>query len=81
MIPFSDVAMTDAEFEDAYREALLCLGQVGHRVGEPGVVNASRVCMIDGKYLNDNEVLKLFWGKEIARQIRYLRRTRRAGTP
>ena len=25
--------MTDDEFEDAYREALLCLDQLGHRVG------------------------------------------------
>ena len=71
--------MTDEEFEDAYREALLCLSQVGYCVGEPEVVNACRVCMIDGKYLNDYVVLKLFWGKEIAQQIRRERCKRLAG--
>jgi hypothetical protein len=68
--------MTDEEFEDAYREALLCLSQEHRRVGKPEIVDANRVCMIDGKYLNDYEVLKLFWGKEIAQQIRRSRRAR-----
>ena len=71
--------MTDEEFEDAYREALLCLGEVGHRVAEPEIVNASRVCVVDGKPLNDYQVLNLFWGKEIVEEIRRSRRAQLGG--
>jgi hypothetical protein len=58
------------EFEDAYREALVCLADVGHVVAGPIGTDGSRVCIVDGKPLTDYEVLNLWWGKEIADQIR-----------
>jgi hypothetical protein len=62
--------MTDQEFEGAYREALVCLADVGHTVAGPVGTDGTRVCMIDGKPMRDYEVLELWWGKTICEQIR-----------
>ena len=71
----SDV-MTDAEFEDAYREALVSLADVGRTVGQPLGFDGGRVCIVDGKPLSDYEVLELWWGKDITETIRRQRRRR-----
>ena len=65
--------ISDAEFEDAYREALLCLADAGHFVGQPERAEGVRVCVVDGAALRDYEVLELWWGEEIAGQIRCAR--------
>jgi hypothetical protein len=62
--------MTDQEFEDAYREALVCLADVGHVVTAPIGTDGARVCIVDGRPLTDYEVLKLWWGQQIADQMR-----------
>jgi len=69
----SDV-MTDAEFEDAYREALVSLADAGRNVVQPVGTDGDRVCVVDGKALRDYEVLELWWGKEITDTIRKQRR-------
>ena len=66
--------MTDAEFEDAYREALISLADTGRTVGQPIGSDGGRVCIVDGKPLSDCEVLELWWGKEITESIRRQRR-------
>lgn len=63
-------SMTEHEFEDAYREALVCLADVGHVVAGPIGTDGSRVCIVDGQPLTDYAVLNLWWGKKIADQIR-----------
>lgn len=62
--------LTFDEFEDIYRETLLCLSEQ-FSVGDPYVdMSNNRVCMIDAVPLNDDEVLKLWWGDEIGDEIR-----------
>ncbi len=61
--------MTDDEYEDAYREALLSLGE-RTKVGTPLIgPNGTRVCNIDGKPTEDREVFELLWGKRVASRI------------
>jgi hypothetical protein len=73
-LPFQPLQVTDHEFEDAYREALVCLADVGHVVAGPIGTDGSRVCIVDGQALNDYAVLNLWWGKKIADQIRHERK-------
>jgi hypothetical protein len=62
--------MTDAEYEDVYQEALYCLGE-NASVGIPFLKpDGTRVCEVDGRVLNDDQVLDMWWGTEIADQIR-----------
>ena len=68
------VPLTDAEYGDAYSEALLCLADEGHAVGTPfinGFINGAsgRRCMVDDCKLSDREVLELYWGEDIAGEI------------
>jgi hypothetical protein len=62
--------VTDEEYEDVYHEALHCLGEnlsVGFPFQQP---DGTRVCEVDGRLLDDYHVIELWWGKEIAAQIR-----------
>ena len=60
--------MTDEEYEDAYREALLCLSEIAD-VGQPFGRHGVRICSVDGFLLDDYQVLERWWGKRIAREI------------
>jgi hypothetical protein len=61
--------MTDEEYKDAYREALSALAERS-QVGQPFVAqDGRRVCMIDGRRLDDREVFELLWGKQTATRI------------
>ena len=63
------IPLTDAEYEDAYAEALLCLAE-RHAVGKPFINGAgTRYCMVDERKLADHEVLELWWERDIARKI------------
>jgi hypothetical protein len=62
--------VTDEEYEDIYHEALHCLGEnssVGFPFDRPEGV---RLCEVDGQLLPDDQVIELWWGKEIAEQVR-----------
>lgn len=62
--------VTRAEYEDAYMEALRCLADSGHAVGKPFYdTTGTRYCIVDERKLNDEAVLKLWWGDEITRKI------------
>jgi len=62
--------VTDEEYEDIYHEALHCLGETSP-VGFPFQrEDGIRVCEVDGRLLGDDQVIELWWGKEIAEQIR-----------
>jgi hypothetical protein len=62
--------ITDAEYEDAYAEALLCLADDGHVVGEPFRNGTeTRYSIVDGRKLNDEAVLELWWESEITEEI------------
>ena len=65
--------LTDTEYEDAYAEALLCLAEDEHAVGEPfinGIDGAGvRYCMVNDRKLTDREVLEMWWKANIAREI------------
>jgi hypothetical protein len=62
--------VTDEEYEDIYHEALHCLGETSP-VGFPFQREEGiRVCEVDGRLLSDDQVVELWWGKEIAEQIR-----------
>jgi hypothetical protein len=62
--------LTEEEYEDAYREALLCLAEDGHDVGAPFIAaNRRRICLVDGRTLDDHQVLELWWGSDISCQI------------
>jgi len=65
--------MTDEEYEDAYREALLCLSEITD-VGQPFGRGGVRICSVDGCLLDDDQVLERWWGKRIAREIQRQRR-------
>lgn len=61
--------MTDEEYEDSYREALLCLSEAVS-VGQPFVgPSGKRVCEVGGVVLDDEQVLEHWWGKEITEDI------------
>ena len=65
-----DVPLTDAEYEDAYAEALRCLSDEGHAVGKPFINSTgARYCVVDDRKLTDNEVLEMWWKADIARVI------------
>jgi hypothetical protein len=62
--------VTDEEYEDVYHEALHCLGEnwsIGFPFKQP---DGTRVCEVDGRLLTDDWVIELWWGKEIAEQVR-----------
>ena len=67
------VPLTDAEYEDAYSEALLCLADEGHVVGKTfmpfTIGTGARYCMVDDRKLSDRGVLELWWGEDIAGKI------------
>jgi hypothetical protein len=58
-------SLTFDEYEDIYRETLLCLSEEFYVVDSFVDPSGNRVCMIEGVPLNDDEVLKLWWGDEI----------------
>jgi hypothetical protein len=62
--------LSDAEYEDVYREALLCLADDGRIVETPFYNgNGVRYCLVDNRKLTDEEVLKLWWHEDITRKI------------
>jgi hypothetical protein len=62
--------VTDEEYEDIYREAVHCLGETSP-IGFPfQQQDGIRVCEVDGRLLSDDQVIELWWGKEIAAQVR-----------
>lgn len=62
--------MTDEEYEDVFREAIHCLAE-NVSVGFPFQdQDGTRVCEVDGRKLRDDQVIELWWGKEIAEQVR-----------
>jgi hypothetical protein len=62
--------MSDEEYEDVYREALLSLSEA-LSVGEPFIAGTGkRVCSVGGVLLEDQQVLERWWGEEIVQQIR-----------
>ena len=62
--------LTDAEYQDAYAEALRCLADEGHAVGEPYISGTGeRYCMVDNGTLSDREVLDKWWTRDIASAI------------
>jgi hypothetical protein len=62
--------ITDEEYEEVYVEALRCLAENGHVVGEPfPSVGGQRYCVVDGFQLDDKCVLELWWGREITAEI------------
>ena len=62
--------MTDQEYEEIYHEALHCLGETSP-IGFPfQQQDGTRVCEVDGRLLSDEQVIELWWGKEIAEQVR-----------
>jgi len=66
---FGDV-LSREEYEDVYRETLLCLRQIGRIVGTPFAdVSGTRLCPVDGQLLPDPAIFQLWWGSEIARHI------------
>lgn len=63
------MSITDAEYEDAYAEALLCLADDGHAVGTPFYRGTgARYCIVDDRKLTDKDVLELWW-EDIASDI------------
>ena len=66
----SPLPLTDADYEDAYSEALLCLADEGHAVGTAFFNGTgARYCMVDDRKLTDREVLEMWWTRGIAREI------------
>jgi hypothetical protein len=52
--------VSDAEYEDAYNEALRCLADDGHLVSAPfRDSSGTRYCMIDRRKLDDRERWRL----------------------
>ena len=63
-------SVTDEEYEDLYREALHCLRE-SLAVGFPfQQTNGTRVCEVDGRMLDDDQVIERWWGREIADNVR-----------
>jgi len=64
------ISVTDEEYEDVYHEALHCLSE-NSRVGFPfQQPDGARRCEVGGLLLSDSQVIELWWGKEIAEEIR-----------
>ncbi len=66
------MALSDYEYEDAYREVLKCLAQSELKVGTPFYSTGhagERRCLVNGRLLNDEAVFRLWWGDSIAVQI------------
>ena len=62
--------LSDAEYEDAYAEALLCLSDDGHVVGSPYInATGTRHCRVDNRLVSDQAVLELWWGKDLTARI------------
>jgi len=62
--------MTENEYEDVYRETLLCLSELGG-VGKPFVDRSGeRMCEVEGVPLSDDDVLARWWGLQISGKIR-----------
>jgi hypothetical protein len=71
--------LTIEEYEDVYREAVLCLREIAD-VGEPfRRPDGIRVCDVDGTLLDDGEVLERWWGKPIADSIKRQRAKAQSG--
>jgi len=61
--------MTKNDYQDLYRETLLCLGQE-FQVGKPFRARAGAwLCNVGGRLMNEAEVLELWWGPAIASRI------------
>ena len=66
----SPLRLTDADYEDAYAEALLCLADDGHSVGTPFINGTgARYCIVDDRKLTDQQVLEMWWRADISRDI------------
>ena len=71
--------LTVEEYEDVYREAVLCLQEIAD-VGEPfRRPDGIRLCDVDGTLLDDGEVLERWWGKPIADSIKRQRAKAQSG--
>ena len=71
--------LTVEEYEDVYREAVVCLREIAD-VGEPfRRSDGVRVCSVDGALLDDGEVLEKWWGKEVAQSIKRQRAKAQSG--
>jgi len=61
--------MTDSEYEEAYREALLCIW--GAKIEEPQInADGERFCCVNEMALTDIQVFEFAWGPRIADQIK-----------
>jgi hypothetical protein len=60
--------LNDKKYEDTYAETLRCL-RAGHVVGPTFHSDGFRYCGIDGWMCTDSEVLRIWWGAEIAMMI------------
>lgn len=62
--------LTDQEYEDVYRESLRCLADAGNDVGVPQTnADGVRICIVNGKTLNDRGLIESWWSPEITRKI------------
>jgi len=62
--------LTNAEYEDAYAEALRCLKDDEHVVSEAFIDRTgAQYCIVDARKLTDEAALELWWEAEIAREI------------
>lgn len=63
--------MTNEEYEDCYREALLLLHEKYDSVGNPYQKDGQRVCQVETLVIDDHTVFLLAWGTEITQQIEH----------
>ena len=63
--------MTNEEYEDCYREAILLLQQKYESVGAPYQKDGQRVCQIETLVIDDHTVFLLAWGPKVAYQIEH----------
>ena len=69
--------MTNSDYQDIYRETLLCLGQE-LEIGAPFLQSdGTWGCHIGDRLLTEDQVLELWWGPVIAARIRRDRGRRR----
>ena len=62
--------LSNEDYEDAYREALLCLREIAY-VGEPyRTATGTRSCQVDEAYLDDYQVFTRIWGDQVGDRIR-----------
>lgn len=63
------MALSDEEYEDAYREALFCLAEAVS-VSKPFIdASGRRVCDVGGVLLDDDQVLERWWGEDVLEKI------------